>query len=88
MTGWRRHDAAWDRWWSLSLAEQFGNLGSEISRAIRWSTRNPETAQGALYRGLDLFDLMLDDPRHRASVPRLREIARAARRAHLEGGGR
>jgi hypothetical protein len=65
-----------DRWWQLSLAEQFGNVGSEISRAIRWSAKNPATAQAALYRGLDLLDLMLDDPRHRGSVARLREIAR------------
>ena len=69
--------AARARWWNLSVAEQFGNVGSEISRAIRWSTKNPATAQAALYRGLDLFDLMLDDPRHRRSVARLREIARA-----------
>jgi hypothetical protein len=75
MTGSRHQDAA--RWWSLSVAEQFGNVGSEISRAIRWSTKNPATAQAALYRGLDLFDLMLDDPRYRGSVARLREIARA-----------
>jgi hypothetical protein len=70
-------DAGRDRWWHLTLAEQFGNVGSEISRAIRWQTKNPETARAALYRGLDLFDLMLDDPRHRTSVARLREIARA-----------
>ena len=73
----QQQNAARGRWWSLSLAEQFGNVGSEISRAIRWSAKNPETAQAALYRGLDLFDLMLDDPRHRRSVARLREIARA-----------
>ena len=77
MTEWQHQDAARGRWWTLSLAEQFGNIGSEISRAIRWSTKNPETAQAALYRGLELFDLMLDDPRHRGSVARLREIARA-----------
>jgi hypothetical protein len=77
MTHWQHHDAARGRWWSLSLAEQFGNVGSEIGRAIRWSTRNPATAQAALYRGLELFDLMLDDPKHRRSVARLREIARA-----------
>ena len=77
MTEWQHEDAARGRWQKLSLAEQFGNVGSEISRAIRWSTKNPETAQAALYRGLELFDLMLDDPRHRGSVARLREIARA-----------
>ena len=77
MTEWQHHDAARGGWWNLSLAEQFGHVGSEISRAIRWSTKNPETARAALYRGLELFDLMLDDPRHRASAARLREIARA-----------
>ena len=75
MTGWQHQDAS--RWRSLSLVEQFGNVGSEISRAIRWSTRNPVTSQSALYRGLELFDMMLDDPQHRGSVARLREIARA-----------
>jgi len=29
------------------------------------------------YRALELFDLTLDDPRHRQSIARLREIARA-----------
>lgn len=77
MTSLQHADTSRGRWHSLSLAEQFGNIGSEISRAIRWSTKNPATAQAALYRGLELFDLMLDDPRHRASVARLREIARA-----------
>ena len=77
MTEWQHQDAARGRWWTLSLAEQFRHVGSEISRAIRWSTKNPETAQAALYRGLELFDLMLVDPQHRRSVARLREIARA-----------
>jgi hypothetical protein len=77
MTEWQHRDAARGHWWSLSIAEQFGNIGSEISRAIHWPEKNPETARAALYRGLELFDLMLDDPRHRGSVARLREIARA-----------
>jgi len=70
-------DTARVRWQRLTLAEQFGNIGSEVSRAIRWSTRNPAMAQAAFYRGLELFDLMLDAPRHRESGARLREIVRA-----------
>lgn len=77
MTAWQHDDAARGRWQELSLYEQFGNVGSEVSRAIRWSTNNPATAQAALYRGLDLFDLMLGDPQHRGSAARLREISRA-----------
>ncbi len=66
-----------ERWWTMSVAEQLGNIGSEISRASKWTSRNPEIARSAFYRALELFDLTLDDPRHRQSVARLREIARA-----------
>jgi hypothetical protein len=77
MTEWQHAEAARGRWQQLSLAEQFGSIGSEISRAIRWSSKNPAHAQAALYRGLELFDLTLADPQHRGSAARLREIARA-----------
>ncbi len=72
-----RHRALAEQWWTMTIAQQLGNIGSEISRASTWTTRNPEIAQAALYRALDLFDLTLDDPRHRRSPARLREIARA-----------
>jgi hypothetical protein len=70
-------DLAAGAWWGLSLPEQLGNIGSEIRRAERWKTRNPEVSRGAFYRALELFDLTLSDPRLRQSPPRLREIARA-----------
>ena len=72
----QHRELAAGRWWELSLAEQLGNIGSEISRAARWLSRNPELTQAALYRALELIDLTLDDPRHRQSEARLREIAR------------
>ena len=65
-----------DRWLGLSLAEQLGHVGSEVGRALKWRTRNPGIAQGALERALELIDLTLDDPRQRSSVARLREICR------------
>jgi hypothetical protein len=70
-------DLAAGGWWDLSLAEQMGNIGSEVSRAERWKTRNPEISRGAFFRALELLDLTLDDRRVRQSRPRLREIARA-----------
>jgi hypothetical protein len=73
----QHRDLAAGRWWQLSLAEQLGNIGSEVSRAAKWTERNPGLARGALERALELFDLTLDDPRHRTSPPRLRELARA-----------
>ena len=66
-----------ERWHTLSLAQQLGNVGSEVGRALKWRSRNPAIAHGALERALELIDLMLDDPRHRATVARLREICRA-----------
>jgi len=77
MTNVQHRDLAAGRWWELSLAEQLGNVGSEVSRAIRWQTRNPDLSRGALHRALELFDLTLADPRIRQSGARLREIARA-----------
>ena len=65
------------RWWQMPIGEQLGHVGSEVSRAIRWTCRNADMAQGALHRALELFALTLDDPRHRQSRARLREIARA-----------
>ena len=72
-----RHDDGFsERWRALSLAQQLGNAGSEVSRALKWRSRNPAIARGALDRALDLIDLTLEDPRHVASVARLREICR------------
>jgi len=73
----QHRDLAAGRWWELSLVEQLGHIGSEVSRAVRWQSRNPELARGALYRALELFDLTLADRRYRQSRARLREIARA-----------
>jgi hypothetical protein len=73
----QHRDLAAGRWWGLSLYEQLGNIGSEISRTRRWSSSNPEIAKRALDRALELFDLTLADPRLRDHPARLREVARA-----------
>lgn len=62
------------RWHTLSLLEQMGNVGSEISRAIRWRGRDEKLYEGALDRALELLDLTIQDPRWRK---RLRELTRA-----------
>jgi len=77
MTDIQHRELAAGRWWKLSLAEQLGNVGSEVSRATRWASRNPEIARAAFWRALELLDLTLADPRLLASPARLREIARA-----------
>ena len=73
----QHRDLSAGRWWALSLFDQLGNVGSEISRATGWMSRNPDAGQRAFHRALELIDLTLDDPRHRQSPARMREIARA-----------
>ena len=73
----QHRELAAGRWWTLTLAQQLGNVGSEVSRAARWTGRKSDLAERAFHRALELFDLMLDDPRHRQMPQRLREIARA-----------
>ncbi len=61
-------------WQKLTLTEQLGNIGSEVSRAFKWENRDDKFFRAAVERALELFDLTLDDPRWRG---RLKEISRA-----------
>lgn len=63
-----------DRWTTFSLAEQLGNIGSEVGRAARSQGRDESRFRGAAERALGLFDRTLDDARWRG---RLREVGRA-----------
>lgn len=69
-------DMAAGRWHALSLAEQMGNIGSEVDRAIRARTRGDhERWEHAFGRALELFDLTAADARWRGA--RRREQMRA-----------
>lgn len=63
-----------DKWQSLSLMEQMANIGSEVSRTINWKGKSEKDAQISFRRGLELFDLTIDDHKN---VKRLKEIVRA-----------
>jgi len=63
------------KWFELSLAEQIGNVGSEVERVIKWKERNKDQmAENAFYRALELWDLSKADPRWRGA--KLRELCR------------
>jgi len=62
------------KWFQLSLCEQLGNIGSEVSRALRWKDKDKNSFDSATERALELFDLTLKDQRWNK---RWREIARA-----------
>jgi hypothetical protein len=70
----QHRELAAGRWRTFSLAEQLGNVGSEVGRMLRWRDRDDRLMVGAFERALELLDLTLGDPRWR---DRLREIARA-----------
>jgi hypothetical protein len=70
----RHQGLAAGRWQKLSLCEQMGNIGSEVSRALRWRDKDKKLYEGAVTRALELFDFTLEDPRWRG---RLYEISRA-----------
>lgn len=62
------------RWSELTLAEQLGNVGSEVSRMINWRHKDRTIADRAFERMLELIDLTLANLHDRH---RLQEIARA-----------
>ena len=62
------------RWRAMTLAEQLGNIGSEVHRARLAQGKNDVRFQAAVDRALELFDLTRDDPRWHG---RLFELARA-----------
>lgn len=67
--------AARGRWFTFSLFEQLGNIGSEVHRALCSRGTDRKLFSGAVDRALELFDLTLQNPRLHGG--RLWEIARA-----------
>ena len=61
------------QWQKLSLVEQLGNVGSEISRALNWRDKDQKSYENAIDRALELLDLTISDPRWQN---RLKEIIR------------
>ncbi len=66
------------RWFELSLAEQLGNVGSEVGRATNWQRKgNVESRDKALNRAFDLLDMTISDNRWhvgRKELCRAREV--------------
>lgn len=62
-------------WERLSLPEQLGNIGSEVSRAFIWYDRDRTLFYKAIERALELLDCTLSDSRWVVSH-RLKEICR------------
>ena len=71
------HRVSKERWHTLSLAEQLGNIGSEVGRACKWQGKDERSFWGAVTRALELFDLTQADQRwhrRRSELNRAREV--------------
>lgn len=65
------------KWAEMPFCLQMGNIGSEVSRAIKWhGSDKTKRFQGAFQRALELFVLTIDsiDP---AETGKLKEVCRA-----------
>ncbi len=64
------------KWKEMSPKFQMGNIGSEVSRALKWQSKNKEKyMNAAIDRALELFDLTIDC--YKDSPAREKEICRA-----------
>lgn len=62
------------RWQTFTLAEQMGNIGSEVSRARKWKEKDQKIFLNTIWRALELLDLTISDKRW---LTGLKEITRA-----------
>lgn len=69
-----QHKQAHDPWIERDVLFQMANVGSEVSRALKWQGRDREIARRAFERSLELFDRTAEDKKN---VARLKEILRA-----------
>ena len=73
MSKFHHESLAAGRWFTFTLDEQLGNVGSEVSRMIK-ARGDKERYQNAAMRCLELLDLTISDPRWKG--PRLKELCR------------
>ena len=71
-----QHKDLREDWFKHSLDYQMGNIGSEVSRAIK-NRGKPARFQGASERALELFDLTIEWAVMNGKKGVLREVCRA-----------
>ena len=77
MTTYLHGDTIVEHWRKMTLAEQLGNIGGEISRASNAQGKDEKRFNNAIDRALELFDLTLSDPRWKNrlwEIGRMREV--------------
>jgi len=70
------------RWFTMTLAEQLGNIESEFQRALSAKEKGGDRFKNAVNRFYELMDLTVSDNRWRG--PRRKELARVREDAARE----
>ena len=71
-----QHKGLYEQWKTYSLPFQMGNIGSEVSRALK-NRNKPNRFQGCFDRALELFDFTIDSLAEQQRPGALREVCRA-----------
>lgn len=73
-------DLACGGWREMPFCLQMGNLGSEVSRSLKWYQKNEKRFQVSFVRALELFDLTIEaaqDDTEGSRYAKLKEVCRA-----------
>ncbi len=68
-------DLADGGWAEMPFCLQMGNIGSEVSRSLKWCGKNEKRFQTSFERALELFDLTIESSKSRSG--QLKEACRA-----------
>lgn len=63
------------RWAGIPFCLQMRNIGSEVSRSLKWFGKNEKRLQTSFERALELFDLTIECAKPYSG--RLKEVCRA-----------
>ena len=72
-----QHGDIFERWNELSFPEQMLNIGSEVSRALKWQCKNEKRTESAFFRALELFHFTVKSLQTNGNKHRIKEIGLA-----------
>lgn len=78
--GYQHQSLADGGWAALPFCLQLGNLGSEVSRSLKWFGKNDKRFKVSFERALELFDLTIavaKDDAEGSRAGKLKEVCRA-----------
>ena len=72
-----QHNDLYERWNELSFPEQMLNIGSEVSRALKWENKKKERSESAFFRSLELIHFTSKSLYNNGYSHRIKEMGRA-----------